>query len=54
MSKRPQIDTLDLGLDVVVAIPDRLLDLIERGHIKFDELEVFVFPNHCFNRITWV
>jgi ATP-dependent RNA helicase RhlE len=42
VGKQPQIDALDLGLDVLVATLGRLLDLIERGHIKFDELEVFV------------
>lgn len=42
VGKQPQIDALDLGLDVLVATPGRLLDLIERGHIKFDELEVLV------------
>ena len=42
VSKQPQIDALNLGLDVLIATTGRLLDLIERGHIKFDELEVFV------------
>ena len=42
VGKQPQIDALDLGLDILVATPGRLLDLIERGHIKFDELEVLI------------
>ena len=42
VGKQPQIDALALGLDVLVATPGRLLDLIERGHIRFDELEIFV------------
>ena len=42
VSKRPQIDALELGLDVLIATPGRLLDLTERGHIEFDELEILV------------
>ena len=42
VGKQPQIEALNLGLDVLVATPGRLLDLIERGHIQFDELEVLV------------
>ena len=42
VGKQPQIDALNLGLDILIATPGRLLDLIERGHIKFDELEVLI------------
>jgi len=42
VGKQPQIEALELGLDILVATPGRLLDLIERGHIKFDNLEVFI------------
>lgn len=42
VGKQPQIDALDLGLDILIATPGRLLDLIERGHVKFDELEVLI------------
>ena len=42
VGKQPQIDALESGLDVLVATPGRLLDLIERGHIHFDDLEVLI------------
>ena len=42
VGKQPQIDALNLGLDLLVATPGRLLDLIYRGHVKFKQLEIFV------------
>lgn len=42
VGKQPQVDALDLGLDVLVATPGRLLDLIDRGHVLFSKLEIFV------------
>lgn len=42
VGKQPQIDALNLGVDILIATPGRLLDLIERGHIIFDELEVLI------------
>ncbi len=38
----PQIRACSRGVDVVVATPGRLLDLISRGHLRLDNLEVFV------------
>jgi ATP-dependent RNA helicase RhlE len=38
----PQIAGLAGGCDIVVATPGRLLDLAERGHVRFDGLECFV------------
>ncbi len=38
----PQIQALKAGIDITVATPGRLLDLAGQGHIKFDEVEVFV------------
>ena len=38
----PQIRACSKGVDVVVATPGRLLDLIGRGHLRLDNLEVFV------------
>jgi superfamily II DNA/RNA helicase len=38
----PQIDSLNKGASVVVATPGRLLDLIERGHIRLDDVQVAV------------
>ncbi|MBT3583649.1 MAG: DEAD/DEAH box helicase [Halobacteriovoraceae bacterium] len=42
VGKQPQIDALELGLDILVATPGRLLDLYQRGHIDFSNLEFFV------------
>ena len=42
VGKGPQVDAINLGLDILVATPGRLLDLIERGHLNFNELEIFV------------
>ena len=39
---KPQINALYAGLDIVVATPGRLLDHLNSGHIKFDQLDVFV------------
>ena len=38
----PQIRACTNGVDVVVATPGRLLDLIGRGYLRLDSLEVFV------------
>jgi ATP-dependent RNA helicase RhlE len=38
----PQIRKMKSGLHVLVATPGRLLDLMEGGHIFFDQLEFFV------------
>ncbi len=42
VGRQAQVDAIALGLDVLVATPGRLLDLIETGDINFDALEVFV------------
>lgn len=42
VGKQPQISKLNRGLDILVATPGRLLDLMSEGHIKYDQLEVFV------------
>jgi len=38
----PQQEKLRKGIDVVVATPGRLLDHMERGNVKFDNLEILV------------
>ncbi len=38
----PQVDALRRGVDILVATPGRLNDLIGQGYIKLDRLEVFV------------
>ncbi len=42
VSSRPQIKALSRGLDILVATPGRLLDLMGGGYVKFDKMEVFV------------
>jgi ATP-dependent RNA helicase RhlE len=38
----PQIKNMQRGQQLVVATPGRLLDLMNEGHIRYDQLEVFV------------
>ncbi len=38
----PQVKALSQGVDVLVATPGRLLDLMGQGHVRFDRLEVLV------------
>ena len=42
VGRQAQVDSIALGLDILVATPGRLLDLIESGDIGFKALEVFV------------
>lgn len=42
VGRQGQVDAIAIGLDVLVATPGRLLDLIETGDINFKVLEVFV------------
>ena len=42
VGKQPQITKLNRGLDILIATPGRLLDLMSDGHIKYEQLEVFV------------
>jgi ATP-dependent RNA helicase RhlE len=42
VGQNPQVEALRKGIDVVVATPGRLLDLINQGHVKLDSVEVFV------------
>ncbi len=37
-----QVDTLKRGVQILVATPGRLLDLIGQGHITLDDLKIFV------------
>ena len=37
-----QTNQLRRGVDILVATPGRLLDLVQQGFIKFDQLEIFV------------
>ena len=42
VSQGNQVRTLNRGAHILVATPGRLLDLMDQGHIKLDQLEVFV------------
>ncbi|MCK5039182.1 MAG: DEAD/DEAH box helicase [Thermoplasmata archaeon] len=38
----PQVKALNRGIDILVATPGRLLDLIDQGHIDLHKIEIFV------------
>jgi ATP-dependent RNA helicase RhlE len=42
VSQLPQTKALRRGVDVLVATPGRLLDLINQGYIRLNQLEIFV------------
>jgi ATP-dependent RNA helicase RhlE len=42
VGQMPQVTALAKGVDVLVATPGRLLDLIEQKHLRLDAVEVFV------------
>lgn len=42
VGQQPQIKAVQRGVDILVATPGRLLDLMNQGVIKLDKLEIFV------------
>ena len=40
--QNPQVAALNRGVDIVVATPGRLLDLMRQRHVHLDQLEVFI------------
>ena len=42
VSQHRQVEALRRGLDIVVATPGRLLDLMEQGHVRLDSVTVLV------------
>jgi len=42
VSQFQQVQALNLGLDILVATPGRLLDLMQQGHASLDAVEIFV------------
>ena len=42
VSQNPQVKALEKGLDILVATPGRLLDLINQGHVDISRVEFFV------------
>lgn len=42
VGQQPQVQTLSRGVDILIATPGRLLDLMRQGHLKLNTIEVFV------------
>lgn len=42
VGQQPQVDALKKGVDILVATPGRLLDLMNQGYISLKEIEIFV------------
>ena len=42
VSQNPQVDTLRRGVDILIATPGRLLDLMQQGYIRLDQLKVLI------------
>ena len=42
VGQQPQVEQLKRGVDILIATPGRLNDLIGQGHIKLEHLEIFV------------
>ncbi len=38
----PQVRALTHGVHILIATPGRLLDLMDQGHVRLDQLEIFV------------
>jgi ATP-dependent RNA helicase RhlE len=42
VGQKPQVDALARGVDILVATPGRLMDLMGQGHARLDKVEIFV------------
>jgi ATP-dependent RNA helicase RhlE len=42
VGQHPQVRALNHGVHVLIATPGRLLDLMQQGHVRLDQLEIFV------------
>jgi len=42
VNQNPQVNTLKNGIDILIATPGRLLDLMNQGHVHLDSIEFFV------------
>lgn len=42
VGQNPQVEMLKRGVDILVATPGRLLDLMNQGHIRLSNLDIFV------------
>ena len=42
VGQNPQVNTLRSGVDILIATPGRLLDLMNQGHLSLKDVEIFV------------
>lgn len=42
VGQNPQVQALNRGVDVVVATPGRLIDLMDQGYLNLDRIELFI------------
>jgi ATP-dependent RNA helicase RhlE len=42
VNQNPQVATLNNGIDILIATPGRLLDLMQQGHLSLRDVELFV------------
>lgn len=42
VGQNPQVEALKRGVDILVATPGRLLDLMTQGHVRLNHLDIFV------------
>jgi len=42
VGQRPQVAAVAAGVDILVATPGRLIDLMEQGHVRLDGVSIFV------------
>ena len=42
VSQNPQVTSLQNGVDILIATPGRLLDLMKQGYISLRSIEIFV------------
>ena len=42
VGQNPQVRALRQGIDTLIATPGRLLDLMNQGHVRLDQIDVFV------------
>ena len=42
VNQNPQVEILKHGVDILIATPGRLLDLMNQGHLSIKEIEIFV------------
>jgi ATP-dependent RNA helicase RhlE len=42
VEQAPQIERLSRGLDILVATPGRMFDLVSQGHLRLDDVEILI------------